>query len=345
MISKRLTLLFIMGGIALLWYLSLPLGCESTRLEPEQTDGIPVPPLSPIEQFRSEWDCDSHPTNWPVGESLALMSEYAYLPPVDAEESFGRLGFERVMPIVSGSMIGYVVSGADVTVIVFRGTDTPSDWIVNLKAFSLNTAHGAIHRGFYNAYQTLKPQVIKSLNESRPQHLWITGHSLGGALALVCAYDLTENERLSIDGIITFGQPLVAKQPLANHLDGILRGRYAIVVNGSDGVPRLPPTYSRCGSLLWFAKDGIRRSEYRHPVVGADGERLKHSSEGDDLTPLSEEEFQQLQAELRKAKAPSQQYPSETPPVEGRLPWLRDHSMQLYLDKMRSLRTGNIGSM
>ena len=92
------------------------------------------------------------------------------------------------MPVVENSMIGYVMSAGDVTVVAFRGTNAGeiSDWLANLDSLSTDTPQGSLHRGFYYAYMSLKPQIVKLLQKSKPKHLWITGHSLGGALALVC---------------------------------------------------------------------------------------------------------------------------------------------------------------
>jgi triacylglycerol lipase len=196
-----------------------------------------------------------------MAELLASISEASYLPPVDVDPNFRTLGFKQVMPVVDGSMIGYVASADDVTVVVFRGPDNDIDWIVNLAVGSVQTPNGPIHSGFYNAYQPLKPQIVKLLKASNPKHLWITGHSLGGALAVVCAHDLTENENLHLDGVITFGQPMVAKMQLAKYLDTALLGRFAHYMNGNDIVARVPPNFSHFGSLVWFTDNGVKRSK------------------------------------------------------------------------------------
>ena len=94
--------------------------------------------------------------------------------------------------------------------------DVKLDWLINIDEVAAPTPHGGIHRGFYSAYQSLESQISAILAQTRPKYLWVTGHSLGGALALVCAYDLIENKKVALNGVITFGQPMVADKPLAD---------------------------------------------------------------------------------------------------------------------------------
>ena len=65
-------------------------GQESTI--DEDDDPNPAPPTSPMERFRLAWDSEAR-ADWPVAEPLALMSEQAYLDPVDAEPAYRKLGF------------------------------------------------------------------------------------------------------------------------------------------------------------------------------------------------------------------------------------------------------------
>lgn len=295
---------------------------------------MPTPrPADPLDPFRLAWNSEDYP-NWPMAGLLALTSDKAYLPPVNVQTAFQSLGFTTVMTFLDGSTVGYVVSAGDVTVIVFRGTDDGGDWLINLNEFSTQLLEGQIHTGFYNAYQRLKPQIISLIGQ--PKHLWITGHSLGGALAVVCAYDLIERQHLSVDGVVTFGQPMVARKDFAKYLDRLLLGRYVHYVNDADIVPRVPPSYSHCGSLVWFTPNGIERSKpksYGAPPTGEFPDDQK-------IIPLSERQFQDLKAELRAKNAGPKRGPDGTPIYEGNSQWIRDHSMELYLDKIRSITVG-----
>lgn len=312
-------------------------GREDTVDERDRPDPRPEP-VGELEPLRFAWDSEAF-ADWPVAELLAAMSEESYQAPVDAEVSFQQMGFQQTKTFVDSSMIGYVASVDDVTVIVFRGTDNDVDWIVNLNPSTVETPNGPIHKGFYNAYQPLKPQIVKLLKNRNSKHLWITGHSLGGALAVVCAYDLVENEGLKVDGLITFGQPMVARRQLAEHLDALLIGKYAHYVNGSDLVPRIPPSHSHFGSLVWFTADGVKRSKPKQLTFSAESSNAP--SDIAEVTPLTDREFRRLKDNLSEERTrPKFRAKNGDPTIGGTSSLIADHAMALYLEKIRSVSAG-----
>ena len=312
-------------------------GFEDTVEQEDRIAPLPQPPETAIECLRLAWDSEGIP-DWPAAEVLANLSQDAYLSPVEAEPAFKSLGFSEVTTLVDGSMIGYVLYGDGVCVIVFRGTDGGLDWLASLSSLPTGLPHGSIHRGFHHSYQPLKRQLQIVLDKSDPKEIWVTGHSLGGALALVCAYDLIANEDQDISGVMTFGQPMVAGSELATYLDEGLAGKYAHFVNDADIVPRVAPGYRHCGSLVWFTQEGIRRSKPKRPVFGdlPVGAEKQEAPEAD-LEPLSETEFERLKAELRMEQAEPERDAEGRILMKGNSPLIRDHSMGLYLDKIREI--------
>lgn len=335
--------------VILLFALALVGAVQTVRAPPTDEETVdevtPPTPLVPsrltaIERLRAIWNSEA-PATWPVAATLATISEAAYLPPVNADEKFRDLGFQECMPIVAGSMIGYVVSADEVTVVVFRGTDfgEASDWLANLDLTVHPTEHGGIHAGFYDAYLSLQFQVEKLLDRRKPKHLWVTGHSLGGAIAVACAYDIVSGDKYPLDGVVTFGQPMLAQRDLAEYLDRELLGRYARFVNEADVVPRVPPNFVPCGSLVWFTPTGVRRSKPTMALFGASGKLGIPEAEGVEVKPMTELEFRQLQTRLRSQQlrlpqdrvGPLRRHGSVAAgPVD-------DHSMQLYVEKVQRL--------
>lgn len=309
-----------------------PPGREDVIDQEDRDEPQPTPIATLQEKLRLDWDSEGY-ADWPVAEVLAQASQIAYQPPFEAKSEFKQLGFERVESFVDGSMIGYVVSLEDICIVVFRGTDDKSDWIANLDRRSVNTDHGEIHRGFHDAYQRLRKQVVSIVDSENPKHLWVTGHSLGGALSVVCAYDLIENERRNVNGLVTFGQPMVARSEMGQHLDDVLLGSYVHYVHASDFVPRIPPSFQHCGSLVWFTSNGVKRSQPKRRVFGV--ANAGATNDVVEIEAMSTEEFDQLQAEM-KAGSEVETLPDGTPLVKGNSLFIRDHGMEYYLEKVQA---------
>jgi triacylglycerol lipase len=341
-IAVGIASLLLLVGSGLHIALTAPDGVETID---EDRHPLPRPKtVNALESLTLSWDSDG-PANWPVAELLASMSDTSYLPPVDAEAGLLAIGFHHVQTVADGSMIGYVASTDDATVIVFRGTDNNIDWIVNLTTAALKLPEGAMHKGFHDAYQPLKPQIAKLLKENETKHLWITGHSLGGALAVVCAHDLMLNEHRGVDGLITFGQPMVVQQPLANRLEGLLVKRYAHYVNGSDIVARIPPGYSRIGSMVWFDGVKVKRPKPRIAIGVEVSEFTESFSEAPALDeqkikPLTEQEFEELKFRLQTEDLNLPQFNADPDTKTGFGPWIDDHAMSEYLMRIRLLGAG-----
>ena len=165
-----------------------------------------------LEAFRQPWNVCDRFEAWPTVLPLAEMSKAAYSCESEAEPIFRRHGLTSVVAIDSPfhSQCAYVAHAEDVLVVVFRGTDDTEDWFFNANTYPRKMAEGNLHGGFGCAYGTVRTQVLSEIEKANPKHIWITGHSLGGAMALVCAYDLAVYQDRKIDGVITFGQPRIA---------------------------------------------------------------------------------------------------------------------------------------
>lgn len=103
-------------------------------------------------------------------------------------------------------------------VLCFRGTENVADWLQDGQiALVPFRSIGLIHLGFRNAFDCVHTEVEDTLTawSGKGRTLWITGHSLGAALAMVgSAYlrfpaDPTKNVPKPIAGLYTFGQPRV----------------------------------------------------------------------------------------------------------------------------------------
>ena len=100
-----------------------------------------------------------------------------------------------------------------------------------------------VHEGFQDAFHASALHIGRIIGEYlKPNHqLWLTGHSLGGALAVLLAATLLES-KLPVHGLYTFGAPRVGDKRFARTLNAALKGKAANwrVANEGDIVPHVP---------------------------------------------------------------------------------------------------------
>ena len=147
-------------------------------------------------------------------------------------------------------------------VVAFRGTEKKvSDWLTDVDCKPEVDGNTKVHRGFLKALtgnrdasnRTVKAIVESALDSDRtkdkngnPLPLFITGHSLGGALALLTTVLVVPD----VNGACyTFGAPRVANYEYFQNL----KTPVYRVVNSSDAVPRVPP-----GSGMLLVRGVIR---------------------------------------------------------------------------------------
>ncbi len=143
-------------------------------------------------------------------------------------------------------------------VIACRGTE-PNEWNdiradANAASVLAETA-GKVHRGFKTEVDDLWPMLETALI-GNDQPLWFCGHSLGGAMATICAGRCFLSHIDSVpDQLYTYGSPRVGDRRYINYVQ-LDHYRY---VNNNDIVTRVPPVwlgYRHCGSEVYLDRDG-----------------------------------------------------------------------------------------
>ena len=146
----------------------------------------------------------------------------------------------------SHSTEAYVMSTPDAIVLAFRGTQVDDFWssvldfTVNAQFLPIPDSHGhLVHAGFLGALREVWPQAVAHLRAEqvkKQRPLWITGHSLGAALATVAANLCCDEWSLGLQGVYTFGSPRVGDSGFGARIRvPVFRFR-----NDSDIVPHLP---------------------------------------------------------------------------------------------------------
>lgn len=159
--------------------------------------------------------------------------------------------------VSESSIFGLVAwdNTAKTAIVAIRGTQTIWEWIADIDAVPIpyipDPGAGLAHMGFQLVYEHVRINLGNLLraNCQGAQTIWVTGHSLGGALAVLCAYDLFKNVKLGpVPQLYTFAGPRAGAPDFAATF-GKAIATCNRVVNFMDVVPQvpLPPAYEHVG--------------------------------------------------------------------------------------------------
>jgi triacylglycerol lipase len=209
-----------------------------------------------------------------IARDLAAVSALAYKSAEEIQDAAYKAGATQFQFIESRATdtqcfvaAGYAGNVCRITV-AFRGTEKIQDWITDARFHRVPMDGQSVHAGFAAAINSVWAELIDVINRFRdgwlePQ-IYITGHSLGGALAQLCAWQLI-NHSISITGVYVFGAPRVGDKAFAANYDFFLRGRTFRLVNRQDIVTRLPGVlagFRHAGTEVFFDSFGDTRMDY-----------------------------------------------------------------------------------
>ncbi len=192
---------------------------------------------------------------------LARACELAYLNEPEGSPRFrSELGLEAKLISVDNTQV-YVAENEQAIVVAFRGSEAPTtmdglkDWLLTnannyliLPAGRSGTEFVAagvgarFHRGFLDALAMVWKPLFTAVDQAakaKERPLWITGHSLGGAIALLAAWRFRRNF-LAVQEIITFGAPMIGNDAAAKAFEQHFSGKIYRYVDLEDVVPHLP---------------------------------------------------------------------------------------------------------
>ena len=235
-----------------------------------------------------------------VAHALATCAGYAYADTATVATMMDRLGLQsnacvRVAQTVDAMFVfstAFLVQSrcGRVVVLCYRGTEATNlgNWLgdvdVDEEKLALGGAPLHVHAGFYRNVRATQWTVVEELTHalrgrslidpSRPvdhplEALYVTGHSLGGAMALLFALSVSgtpEHDAIAarLRAVYTFGQPMAVAEPvpdLAREVGGTL---YRHVLP-RDVIPALPPaqwgSFAHVGHEYRYAEGAWRRSE------------------------------------------------------------------------------------
>jgi triacylglycerol lipase len=217
-----------------------------------------------------QWKLDNA-DGWSRNKAItfANCALLAYNDPAIVKQHLQDRGFTDVTFIQSESpgvdTQAFVAARPGDVVVSFRGTeptnpvDLFTDFTTARVAFSDKfqfTGWGKIWGGWADGVQAVLPQILEKLKacDDDRHALWITGHSLGGALAMVLAAIVANLPEHPIQGVYTYGQPRVGDPEFCQRYAKALGEKTFRHVNNNDLVPRVPPRrFSRMEQQVYGA--------------------------------------------------------------------------------------------
>ena len=193
---------------------------------------------------------------------FAELSLIAYQSRSTAGEIAAQMGLPDVRFYDRDGAQAYIFGNETDAIVTCRGTE-PHEWNdlqADLDAVTaVAETVGRVHRGFKREVDDLWPRLEQAL-VGNTRTLWFTGHSLGGAMATICAgrcvmSTISSNPR----ALFTYGSPRVGNRRYVNYV----RLEHYRWVNNNDVVTRVPPAwfgYRHNGKEIYLSSRGkIRR--------------------------------------------------------------------------------------
>jgi triacylglycerol lipase len=196
--------------------------------------------------------------NWLERSLLfAELAKLSYYSDSQVTKVFQAAGIGEIQFIEHDGAQAYILGTDDDCMIICRGTE-PGEWNdvkADANAFTVMTEVGRLHSGFNAEVDDLWPLLEQSVEENQ-RPMWFAGHSLGGAMATICAGRCKmSNIPSNPSAIFTFGSPRVGNKRYIN----FVRVPHYRWVNNNDVVTRVPPTwlgYRHSGQEIYLDSDG-----------------------------------------------------------------------------------------
>lgn len=159
------------------------------------------------------------------------------------------------------------IDNEKVIVIAFRGTEPKlKDWLTDLNGFHVVYPYNnvksdiQVHKGFITAYKSVREKIHNYINKiSGISKIIVCGHSLGGALATLCAVDLQYNFNYNIE-CYPSGNPSVGNKAFVKSYNKRVPNTLRTYLR-TDIVPFLPPSWFEN-----FTKGGYKHAGKANPI-------------------------------------------------------------------------------
>jgi triacylglycerol lipase len=176
------------------------------------------------------------------GQTFSLPAPYTLVQTYLTDEPFEGENFGGMVPIA------YVATQGANIYVVFRGTKTVVEWFDDAQLgqvpYTFLPSGGLTEQGFTSVYATIHDEIVQTVNQLAQSGsfttLYVTGHSLGGALAVLAAPELAKATPFASPVMYSFAGPRTGnpKFGLSSYDPNVATSWR--VVNTNDLIPKLP---------------------------------------------------------------------------------------------------------
>ena len=232
-----------------------------------------------------------------IARFMATAVDLAYLPSDTGVAAFKeKLGLDATLVSAINTQ-AYIGQNETDIVVAFRGSESPTsidglrDWLLTnadnllvLPEGSIGTDFAAagvgtrFHKGFMGALADIWDPLFAAVDgayQKAERRVWVTGHSLGGALALLAAWRLQRNF-IPIHRVYTFGAPMIGNAAAADAFKREFPDKIYRFVDKDDLITKLPTmsltanSYGHCLTEVLLGAEAAAAAEF----TAAGGETL-----------------------------------------------------------------------
>lgn len=247
---------------------------------------------------------------------LAHMAKLAYIKYEENELERERLEyclqsgwFNLIRTFNKNGTQAFLAKNDEYAVLSFRGTQ-PDKWEdvrTDLRAIKLKTINGKVHIGFKNAFDDVRDDIVGELRKHLGKMpLYITGHSLGAALATVAVQEIEDEFNDQVAACYTFGSPRVGD----GKYEKSIKVPFYRIVNATDIVTLVPfflGSFVHVGDARYLSRRKINEVYVLYRGIPS-------------FTRLVESILETLLAVFHLSN-----------PLG---PWIKAHDMDIYIDKL-----------
>jgi triacylglycerol lipase len=179
------------------------------------------------------------------------------------EAELRELGFDNYRFLVNelAGLQVLIIANDETMVVAFQGSKDLIDWFANFYFFQQDAEHGVVgrvHQGFAAVLDSEWEQIIGTIEHfGRPgQQIWLSGHSLGAALATLSAARLVA-AGYDLAPLYTHASPRVGDTQFAEAFYEQTGGKHYRIANDVDIVPHLPPAGAAAHAAANFIPLGL----------------------------------------------------------------------------------------